>query len=469
MGSRARCSIIVSDEYEGRHAPVSPGALLTHRRGPTAALAALAALVALAALGCNRADSVAAAKTSAKPETFAVTAAPVEARDVARVVDTTGSLLAWEEATLSTSVAGTVAKLAVDLGDRVQAGQVVAELDPREFALGVQQAQAALRAARDTLTKAHAQADASRASLDQVRASRTSWEANLKRWKAALEEARSNLERNRTLLDAQLIAQRDLDAARTQYESMAAQYESAQVDLGQYPDRVRVAEAQLRSDLSAVQVAEADVARREAELGLAEKRRADAILRAPIAGAVARRHVNRGEYVKENAPVFTIVRGDPLKYSGVVSEHAALEIHPGQTLTLTVDPVPGRSFTGRVTRVSPAVDVGNRTVLLEAEVPNPDGQLKPGLFARGTLATRHDTAVPFVPEAAVTSFAGVTKVFVVAGGKAQERRVRTGRKQEGMVEIAEGVHAGERVATSSVARLFDGAEVTVRTPAEAKP
>src|SRR5581483_10180292 len=150
-------------------------------------------------------------------------------------------------------------------------------------------------------------------------------EANARRWKVALEEARRNLERSRTLVESELIAQRDLDAARTQYESVAAQYEAAQVDPGQYPDRVRVAEAQLRSDLSAVQVAEADVARREAELGLAEKRRADATLRAPIAGAVARRHVNRGEYVKENVPVFTIVRGDVLKYSGVVSEHAALE------------------------------------------------------------------------------------------------------------------------------------------------
>jgi RND family efflux transporter MFP subunit len=426
-------------------------------------------LVALAALGCNRGDAVSAARAAGKAPAVAVTTAPVEARDVARVVDTSGSLLAWEEVTLSTSVAGTVARLAVDLGDRVQAGQVVAELDPRELALGVQQAAAALRAARDTLTRARAQADASRAALEQVRAGGKSWEANARRWKVALEEARRNLERSRTLVESELIAQRDLDAARTQYESVAAQYEAAQVDLGQYPDRVRVAEAQLRSDLSAVQVAEADVARREAELGLAEKRRADATLRAPIAGAVARRHVNRGEYVKENVPVFTIVRGDVLKYSGVVSEHAALEIHPGQTVSLTVDPVPGRTFTGRVTRVSPAVDVGNRTVLLEAEVPNSDGLLKPGLFARGALATRRDTGVPFVPESAVTSFAGVSKVFVVDGERVRERRVRTGRKHEGLLEIVDGVRPGEHVATSAVARLFDGAAVTVRAATDGKP
>jgi RND family efflux transporter MFP subunit len=135
---------------------------------------------------------------------------------------------------------------------------------------------------------------------------------------------------------------------------------------------------------------------------------------------------------------------------------------------LEVDPVPGRAFSGRVTRVSPAVDVANRTVLLEAEVPNPDGLLKPGLFARGVLATGRDTAVPFVPETAVSTFAGVKKVFVLAEGKAQERVVTLGRKQDGVVEVRGGIRPGERVATSSLGRLYDGASVTVRAPG-AKP
>jgi membrane fusion protein (multidrug efflux system) len=192
-------------------------------------------------------------------------------------------------------------------------------------------------------------------------------------------------------------------------------------------------------------------------------------LRTPIAGAVARRHVNPGEYVRENVAIFSIVRSEPLKYSGVVSEHAALAIRPGQAVSLEVDPVPGRVFTGRVTRVSPAVDVANRTVLLEAEVPNADGLLKPGLFARGALAIRRDTAVPFVPEAAVSTFAGITKVFVLADGKAQETSVKLGLRQDGMVEIVEGVRPGQQVATSSLAQLHDGAAVIVQTRPKATP
>lgn len=424
------------------------------------------ALVVVTALfvACGRdaGSPAAATATPAPPPAVNVTVAAVEARDVARTVETTGSLLAWEEAALAASVPGIVNRLLVDLGDHVQAGQVVAELDRREFDLAVLQAEAALQGARNGLVRARAQVASSQANLAQVRESRRTTESNVTRWKAALEEAQLNLERSKRLVADQLIAQRDLDAARTQFESMAAQHEAARVELGQHPDRVRVAEAQLNSDLAAVQVAESEVSRRDAEVGLARKRLGDATLRAPIRGAIARRHVNPGEFLRDNAVVFTIVRSDILKFSGVVPEHAALEVRPGHTVQLVVDPVPGRSFAGRVTRVSPAVDVASRTVTLQAEVANADGLLKPGLFARGTVATGRDTGVAFVPQAAVSSVAGVAKVFVVADGKAHERAVKLGRRRDAAVEIVEGVRAGEQVATSSLGQLYQGAAVAVR-------
>lgn len=362
---------------------------------------------------------------------------------------------------LNTAVPGTVARLLVDLGDRVEAGQVVAELDKREFGLAVEQAEATLRAARDQVERAAAQVAAAEANLRQVRESIKVWEANDNRARAALEEARANLDRSRQLLQKELIAARDFDAARTQYETMLAQYQTSQVERTQYPDRVRVAEAQLQSDRSAVQVAESEVKRREAELGIAQKKLADATLRTPIRGAIAKRHVNPGEFLKENTPVFTIVRSHPLKYTGTVPERTALELRTGQSVRLQVDPAPGRTFAGRITRVSPAVDVTNRTVALEAEVPNPEGLLKPGLFARGVAEIRKDSEVAFVPEAAVSYFVGITKVFAVADGKARERIVKTGSKQDGAVEILEGVKPGEHVATSGLAQLYDGAPVKV--------
>jgi len=388
-----------------------------------------------------------------------VSVATVEARAVERTVDATGSLLAWEEAVVNTSVPGTVARLLVDLGDRVGAGQIVAEQDQRELALGVAQADAGARAARDALERSRAQATALRAQLDQVRSSRRSLEANLNRSRAELAEARAHLERTRKLVEEALVAQRDLDVAISHFEAALALYQTAQVELAQFPDRVRVAEANMESEHSAVRVAEADLQRREAELALARKRLADLTLRAPITGAIARRHLNPGQYVPENTAVYTIVRSDPLKFTGTVAEHAALEVRPGQPVRIRVEPVPGRRFVGRVTRVSPAVDTTSRTVQIEAEVGNADRLLKAGLFVRAAVVLREDRDVPFVPEGAVSHFAGLTKVFVVADGTARERPVALGVRTDGLVEIVRGVRPGEQVATSGLAQLQDGAAV----------
>jgi RND family efflux transporter MFP subunit len=418
---------------------------------------ALILIAALLASGCT--DS--AGQTAPAPRAVTVNVATVEARTAERAVDATGSLLAWQEVILNTSVPGTLVRLLVDLGDRVKADQVVAQLDLREFELAVEQAEAELQAAADALRRARAQVDAARANLQQVRNSRRALEANVARARAALAEAEAESERTRKLVEDALVARRELDVVRTQHEAARAQHETAQVELTQYPDRVRAAEAHLASEESGVRVAAADLRRREAAAGLTRKKLADATLRAPIDGAVARRHVNPGEFLQGNTAVFTIVQSDPLKWSGTVAEHAALAVRPGQGVRLRVDTVPGRTFEGQVTRVSPAVDVTSRTMLLEARVPNRDGLLKPGLFARGAIALRQDTDVAFVPETAVSYFAGISRVFVVADGTARERTVKLGARQQGWVEVEDGVKPGETVAASGLGQLRDGVPVKV--------
>jgi RND family efflux transporter MFP subunit len=431
-------------------------------------LAVLLAGVVAAGCGSERSGAVE-ARAKPAPRAAAVTVAPVEARVLERTVDATGSLLPWEEVVLNTNVAATIARLLVDLGDRVKAGQVVAELDQREQVLAVEQAEAGLGAARDSLLRARALVQAAEAQLKQVRDSRRALEAGLNRTRAGLEETRTNLDRMRRLVDAEFVAQRELDVARTQYEVAVAQHETAQVELTQFPDRVRVAEAQLESDRSAVRVAESDVRRREADLALTRKRLGDLTLRAPISGAIARRHLNPGQAVAENTAVFTIVRSDVLKFSGTVPEHSALEIRPGQIVRVRVEPVPNREFAGRVIRVSPAVDVASRTAQMEAEVPNPEGLLKPGLFARAALVLREDRDVAFVPETAVSYLAGITRVYVVADGRAAERTVSLGARKDGLIEVVKGVKVGEQVATSGLGQLQDGAPVTTGPPGGAQP
>jgi membrane fusion protein, multidrug efflux system len=434
-------------------------------------LRALLLLGALAAVaGCNQsqaqsakpppgpaAGKPAAATPALRPIPVNVTAA--ESRAVQRTVETSGSVLAGDEVQARSEQPGTIARLHVDLGDRVTAGAILAEYDRREFLLAVDQAQADLGAAQQALARAQATAIATEAALRRARDSKPMLDADVARAESQFEFMRSEMERTQALHNRELIAARDVDNARNQLNIAAAQAATARTMAAQYPDQVRSAEAQHSSDLAAVRAAEAQVKQREAALGLVQKRLGDTTVRASLAGLVAKRHVNPGEFVKDNTALFTIVVAHPLKYVGTVPERQAPDLRIGQTLRLTVEAFGERAFTGTVTRVSPAVDVATRTLTIEARVPNADGALRPGFFGRGHVLVREDPAAVFVPSEAVTSIAGITKVFVVANGTAAERVVKPGARQGTWVEIPGGVKVGERVAVTNLSALFNGAPV----------
>lgn len=426
------------------------------RRAGSALLLALL----LAACGQSQAQDPK-KKGPAELKPFSVTVARVEARSIQRSVETIGSVLPWEEVPVKSELPGTLARLRADLGDRVSAGAILAEFDKREAQLATEQADADLLGSREALARARATTDAGRANLTRVREQLATVKADVERARAQLHWATLELERSQQLLAKELIAARDVDNARTQHQVAVAQLQMAETALNQHPDQVRIAQAQLDSDLAALKVAEAQVRQREAGFALAQKRLGDTTVRAPLAGLVARRHISPGEYVRENAVLFTLVVADPLKYTGTIPERFAPEVSPGQPLQLGVEAYHGRTFAGQVTRVAPAVDVQTRSLSLEARVPNPDGRLKPGFFAKGVVLTRREDGVAFVPTDAVTYFVGISKVFVVTDGKVQERRVRTGVRDGGWVEILEGVKPGETVATGNLSHLFSGAPVTV--------
>jgi multidrug resistance efflux pump len=406
--------------------------------------ALLVALTLTALPACNRSQAEAPAggrgRANSAPAIRAIpiTVGRAEARAVQRSVETSGSLLAWEEVQAKTEQPGTIVRLRVDLGDRVSVGQILADYDRREFELAVDQARAAVAAAT--------------AQLRRQRDTLATLEAEVARSQSLFDWATSELERSRQLYARQLIALRDVDNARNGYNTAGAQLAAAKVALAQHPDLVRGAEADLK--------------RAEAAMGIAEKRLQDTTVRAPLAALVAKRHVSAGEYVKENTPLFTLVIAHPLKYVGTIPERHAPALHVGQTVRLTVEAYPGREFTGSVLRLAPAVDVQTRTLVLEARVPNESGALRPGFFAKGSVLTQADATAVFVPADALTYVAGLSKVFVVSGTTVQERLVRPGERQGPWVEIApaaqpkDTVTAGETVATSNLPSLFNGAPIT---------
>ena len=189
------------------------------------------------------------------------------------------------------------------------------------------------------------------------------------------------------------------------------------------------------------------------------------VVRSPLTGAIASRMVSVGEVVQSGRPLYRIVEDDPLKFRTPVPERFAAYLHPGQEVRLRVDAYPDRTFAGKVTRINPTSDAANRSIVIEAEVPNPEDLLKPGFFAIGALVYDAHAPALSVPESALTTFAGVTKLYVVKKGKAEERVVRTAvAMPDQRREIADGVAEGEQVAVTNVDKLEHGAPVTIIDP-----
>jgi membrane fusion protein (multidrug efflux system) len=343
-----------------------------------------------------------------------------------------------EEVTLSVDQPSTIAKVHVDLGDRVRVGQVVVSLDDREDRLRVEQAQAALEAAQRALDRARATVDASR--------------ANIARAKAVMADAEANYKRFEELWKEGAVAARERDATQREFDVGRASLEAS--------------EAQLASDQEAARNAAAQVEQAKASLEFNKKRLGDNLIRSPVHGAVKRKLTAAGEAIKEKTPVIILVVTDPLRFQGTIPERFSPRVAVGQPVTVRVEAYRDRTFPGRISRISPAVETESRSLLLEALVPNPKGELKPGFFARGDILTGTDRDVPFVPENAVYMFVGITKVFVVKDGTVEERSVKVGIRQDGAVEV-EGVRPGEVVATSGLARLSTGIKVRVAARGEA--
>jgi RND family efflux transporter MFP subunit len=340
--------------------------------------------------------------------------AKAEAGRLARTVDVSGTLAADQQTSLGFKVAGRLDRLLVDIGSPVASGQVIARLSPTDFALRVRQAETALQQARTQLGLAPDGKD------DAVDPERT---AGVKQTAATLKQAQLARERSARLYDEKLIPKSDLDTADANFG---------------------VAEGRYQEAMETARTRQALLSQRRSELAIAEQQLADSVLTAPFAGAIRERLVNAGDYLAAGAPVAVLVRVHLLRLRLAVPEREAAGIRMGQPVELTVEG-DAKRHSGRIARISPSISEDNRTLMVEAEIPNPDGSLRPGGFARAEIVVQAGDTAVLIPASAIVTFAGIEKVVGVEGGKAIEHKVRTGRHAGDRVEIVDGVKAGDSV------------------------
>jgi len=190
---------------------------------------------------------------------------------------------------------------------------------------------------------------------------------------------------------------------------------------------------------------------------------------APFDGIVGLRRVSPGEFVNVGADIVNLESIDPIKLDFRVPEVFLSRIRVGQRLVVTVDAFPDRTFPGEITAIDPAIDPVGRSIAVRASLPNRDGLLRPGLFARVRLTLREEPQAIVVPEAAIMPFGGRMLVMKVVDGKAQPQPVTLGLRREGRVQVTEGLAPGDVVVTAGQMKLQPGATVAVLPPEAAPP
>jgi len=214
-------------------------------------------------------------------------------------------------------------------------------------------------------------------------------------------------------------------------------------------------------------LAEAEVERAKASLSLARLKLSKTKITSPLACVVKEKRVSAGDFVKNGTPLFVIIQPNPLKLRFTIPEKDVGRIKVNQEVALRVDGFSDTEFKGKVNIVFPNVEEKTRTLQVEALVPNDNGLLKPGLFAKVILYTAAERDTIVVPVTALLYEAEKVRVFIVEGDRAKERVVKLGSKHGELMEIIEGVRAGEKVVSMGQQNLSEGAKVSMQqaTPA----
>jgi RND family efflux transporter MFP subunit len=383
--------------------------------------------------GCSKASTGAEA-TGRPAQAKAIQTETVRREEVKRTVNVSGTLAAENEVTVSSQAEGVVSRILADLGDRVAAGQVLVELDREKLQYNLDQQRAALARA---LARYGASEPGKLPPIEQT--------PDVKRAAAELNQARQNFERSSELNKRQLVPKQTLDDADAALRAKQASYDLA---------------------IQGAKNMAADVDAANAAAKLAERELRDASIRSPFDGHVQRRIVSLGELVKAQMPVMSVVRIDPLKVTAEIPEGLAPWVEAGQPVDLQVDAYPDRMFTGKVSRISPAVNAQTRAFPFEALVPNGERLLKPGTFVKVKLTTDHVEPMLTLPYAALQYRYGVNRAFVVEGDHVVGKEVKLGDRLGDRVEILAGVAANDVVAMTDVDNLADGMKVSVKGAVE---
>lgn len=406
---------------------------------------------------CGRSSANANANANTQAQAVQVTTAQAVIHQIPSYFEATGSLASDESTDVAPTIAGKVIEVNFDVGSYVAKGSVLVRLDPRDARLRLEQAQAGAEQARKGVDTAAAAVRQAQAKLGVPVGSHFSVDEfpQVRSLKANLLLAEKELTRAENLFRTGDISRSILDQRRATRDSLAGQLADARAN-------AQVAEKAISSAQAQEAAARAAVASAEAQVDQAKKAVNDTAILAPFSGFVSERTADPGEYVSPSVPnpkIATIMRTSTLRMKIEVPEQSIDLVKPGQSISLQTSAYPDRNFVGKVVRISPSLNATARTLTVEADVPNPDGALKPGQFATVRITKSQPENAVMIPAAAVRADGDINKVFVVKDGVAREVIVQLGLLENDLIQVKGGLAENDVIATNNLGALFDGVRV----------
>jgi multidrug efflux pump subunit AcrA (membrane-fusion protein) len=417
---------------------------LSHRR-----IAGLAFVLAVALAGCDRAG----AKPSAQAADVAKRVIVVHPtrQPISRTVTQPAKVFALNEATIYAQVAGYLGSIAVDKGDAVKKGDVLAVIEVPELEAERKQTLAMRR-------QVQAELKAAQVALDRAESTRLAAEAGLTRAQADTALQKALFERTKDLRADGVVSVQDLEVAEGRFKESQASMTLAQA-------RLKEAEAAKREVESQIDVAAAKIETVSAQIEKIDARLSYSRIRSPLDGIVTHRWVDTGAMIQQAtasstqaSPIVTVAEISRVRVDFQVPEVEFAHVAVGQHVWLRADAYPGRTFEGKVTRFAGALDPSTLTMLTEAEYECPDRALRPGMFGAATIELERRDEALTLPAEAVKSQEGKRVLFLVENGVAHRRVVQVGLDSGPTVEVAKGLTGGESVVVGGE-RLTDGAPV----------
>ncbi len=394
---------------------------------------------------------------NASEPALAITVAKSESRDVASVIQATGSLTAEESSDIAPKVAGKIADISVNVGQFVSSGAVIARIDDRDARLQLATATAGVKRAQASVLQAEARLGLGRggsfnaSTIPEVRAANANYEQTL----AELKQAEANEKRYRELTETG-------DVALITYEQYRTARDTAKARSNAAKQQLDAAINTARQSNQAIASAKADVEAAQTQVADARQAITDTVIKAPFSGFISNRAVAVGEFVSSSSVVATILRTNPIKVLIQVAEADIPYVGIGRGVSVQVDAYKDRKFAGTVIAVNPAVDPVSRSAVVEASVENGDNTLRQGMFATVRINREGGGKAVFVPKTAVYNDQATQsyRVFVIQEGIVKLRVVQLGTEENGFAQIVTGIEPDETVATSNLETLYEGAKVS---------